>query len=192
MARAQGLRDQKKVATWRSINAAATRLFLDRGYEAVSVEAIAAAAKVSPSTFFNYFPTKEAVVFDPDPEDALAVRELLAARPAGEAMWTSLSEVLIAYVVALGPRVVTQKRLKSASPALASCGRALGDRIREGLETWGAERHSEMSPLQSSLLINLAVTALLTAYEAWDPDSGVAELTATARNCLDRVAHGTV
>ena len=190
MARAQGLRDQKKVVTWRSINAAATKLFLDRGYEAVSIEEIAAAAKVSPSTFFNYFSTKEAVVFDSDPEDATTVRGLLAARPPGEAMWTSLSEVLIGYLVTLGPRVVTQKRLKSASPTLAACGRALGDRIHEGLETWGAERHPGMSRLESSLLINLAMAAVLTAYEAWDPDSGVAALTAMVRDCLDRVAKG--
>ena len=190
MARAQGLREQKKVATWRSINAAATRLFLDRGYEAVSIEEIAAAARVSPSTFFNYFTTKEAVVFDPDPEDATTIRGLLAARPSGEAMWTSLSEVLIGYVVTVGPRAVIQKRLKSASPALAACGRALGDRIREGLEAWGAERHPGMSRLESSLLVNLAVTALLTAYEAWDPDTGVAALTATVRDCLDRTGKG--
>jgi hypothetical protein len=47
-----------------------------------------------------------------------------------------------------------------------------------------------MPRLESSLLVNLAVTALLTAYEAWDPDSGVAALTAMVRDCLDRTGKG--
>ena len=61
----QGLRERKKLQTWRTIRAAAFRLIEERGYEAVSVEEIAAAANVSRSTMFNYFTSKEAVVLDP-------------------------------------------------------------------------------------------------------------------------------
>jgi AcrR family transcriptional regulator len=95
VAESLGLRDRKKLETWRSIRAAALDLFLDRGYEAVSVDDIAAAANVSPSTFFNYFTTKEAVVFDPDPADASTRSGLLAARPVKEPLWASLREVLL-------------------------------------------------------------------------------------------------
>jgi AcrR family transcriptional regulator len=74
------LRERKKARTRAAIREHALRLFREQGYQATTVEQIAEAAEVSPSTFFRYFPTKEDVVLQDD-FDLIAI-EAFEAMPA--------------------------------------------------------------------------------------------------------------
>jgi AcrR family transcriptional regulator len=76
-----GLRERKKARTRAAIRQEALRLFRERGYSATTVEQIAAAADVSPATFFRYYPTKEDVVLQDDLDVLLP--EAVEAQPPG-------------------------------------------------------------------------------------------------------------
>src|SRR5436309_7987479 len=79
--RPDGLRERKKARTRAAIREHALRLFRESGYQRTTVEQIAAAAEVSPSTFFRYFPTKEDVVLQDDMDTRMI--EALERQPAG-------------------------------------------------------------------------------------------------------------
>jgi len=61
---AEGLRERKKRLMRQQLSDTATRMFLERGFDAVRVAEVAEACGVSEKTVFNYFPTKEALVLD--------------------------------------------------------------------------------------------------------------------------------
>ena len=97
-----GLRERKKARTRASIREHALRLFRENGYQRTTVEQIAEAAEVSPSTFFRYFPTKEDVVLQDDMDTRMIeALERQAARlgPLG-AVRAATREVFASYTAA--------------------------------------------------------------------------------------------
>ncbi|KAB3522706.1 TetR family transcriptional regulator [Corynebacterium sp. zg254] len=64
----RSVREEKRRATHAALQDHATRLVLERGFDAVTVEDICTAVGISPRTFFNYFPSKEVAVLGPEPE----------------------------------------------------------------------------------------------------------------------------
>ena len=97
-----GLRERKKARTRASIREHALRLFREQTYQGTTVEQIAAAAEVSPSTFFRYFPTKEDIVLQDDMDTRMI--EALERQPAGlgplSAVRAATREVFTSYTQA--------------------------------------------------------------------------------------------
>jgi AcrR family transcriptional regulator len=89
------LRERKKLATRRALRRVALDLVAERGFVNVTVEDIAEGADVSPRTFFNYFPSKEAALFGADPERVVALRERIAHGAPGETALEALRVVLV-------------------------------------------------------------------------------------------------
>jgi AcrR family transcriptional regulator len=78
------LRESKKRETRQRLSNVATALFYERGFDAVTVEEIAAAANVSKVTVFNYFARKEDLIFDREEEVKLLLHQALGERPKGQ------------------------------------------------------------------------------------------------------------
>src|ERR1700753_405843 len=76
-------RTRKRLATRQAISDAATCLFLERGFDAVTIDEIAEAADVGRMTVFNHFPRKEDMFFDRDDEGREVLREALHNRDPG-------------------------------------------------------------------------------------------------------------
>ncbi len=119
-----GLRERKKAKTRAAIQEHALRLFREQGYDATTVEQIADAAEVSPSTFFRYFPTKEDVVaydaLDPviiaawrsQPED---VPPISAFRNAMVEVFGSMSSDQIDEMMSRGRLLFSEPELRQAA-----------------------------------------------------------------------------
>lgn len=128
---APGLRDRKKAATRRTIQKEALRLIAAQGYTATTVTQIAAAANISPATFFHYFSTKEAVVL----HDALDV--IMAASEEPPAQLSSVAAVrwiLRTAFDALSAQELEQQRqrhmlIQSIPELRAGMARELADHI---------------------------------------------------------------
>jgi AcrR family transcriptional regulator len=139
-----GLRERKKQQTRRAIADAAKRLFLERGFEQVSVAEVARAADVSEQTVFNYFPTKEDLVYERmdtfEAELLTAVRE----RPEGESPLRAFVHFILdrSDSAASGEgrrRVAELTRLVSASPSLMARERQIVAKYTDAMAALLAE-----------------------------------------------------
>ncbi|MFJ3823460.1 TetR/AcrR family transcriptional regulator [Streptomyces nodosus] len=185
------LRERKKLATWRAIRSAALRLFDEQGYEATTVEQIAAAANVSRATFFNYFAGKDAAVLDQDPEERLNWQALMDDRPADEPLWDSLTAILTGFCESLRDRMPLQRRLKAQSPAFAQSAQRFSEQFFNDLRHWVESRVTGSDDLTPVLQLNLALAATVTAYQTWPAEESFDGYLRRLHLCLRQAGPGT-
>ena len=188
-----GLRQRKKDRTRRAIAEAALALFETRGYDQTTVDDIAAAADVSPRTFFRYFASKDEAVFERAGDVQQHVLALLAARPEGEPLLTSLREIGKAV---LSTELVDEARLRrllalvAVEPALRNRYNALLDTIEGELTVWAAGRLGlPPSDLGPRLVAATVLAARRVATDTW-LDSPDDDLASHVSRAIDLLAAG--
>ncbi|MCX3062402.1 TetR/AcrR family transcriptional regulator [Streptomyces beihaiensis] len=189
-----GLRERKKIKTRTAIRDATYRLIMDQGYDATTVEQIAEAAEVSPSTVFRYFPAKEDIVII-DEFDPILERELRA-RPSDESLVDSLRYViehsLHLALAAEDPEVsLLRVRLQAEVPAVRS-------RMVESMSVTGrmicrvlADRTGrDAASLEVRIYAMSLVGALMEAMRYWAEHDHEDDLHDVVMRALDAVQNG--
>lgn len=102
---AEGLRARKKRLTRQYISDVATGLFLERGFDAVTIAEVADAAEVSVNTVYNYFATKEDLFLDRGDDIVERLSRWVRGRDPGESAATAVLRELRAEIEAVSPQV---------------------------------------------------------------------------------------
>lgn len=168
-----GLRTRKKARTEQSIVDAAMRLFSRDGFEATTVDKIAAAASIGRRTFFRYFPTKEDVVLDPRRLDRAFARAALRERRPNVDDVAHVMGVL-GEVQRRGFGVFRPEhqrvlhRLSHDEPALAARSFVLMQDMRDlVVESLLPQRASRSKRLRARLLAMACIVAVDTSVTMW-------------------------
>jgi AcrR family transcriptional regulator len=167
-------RQRKKTATRDRIHAAAQQLFRERGYDATTVEQIAAAAGVSHMTFFRYFPAKEDVALSDiyDPMIAARIAQTPATWPVSQRIRAVLVEGLRQVYDTDRDALLAQNKLIVSTPVL-----------RERL--WSSQMTTQevilhaLGPrpsFQTRVMVAACLAAASTAVLTWVENDGTPEL----------------
>ncbi|MGV4986553.1 TetR/AcrR family transcriptional regulator [Streptomyces sp. NPDC001709] len=172
MTETMGRRERKKAATRQALADAALELFLEHGFDAVSIRDIAEAADVSTTTLFKHFPSKEALLFDMDAD----VEEALVAAVRDRAPGTPLLQALREHTLrarGIKPeydeQIAAFQRLASSTPALVDYHRRMWMRHERALaEAIAADAGAPADDPACAALAHLALEARTLAATAPD------------------------
>jgi AcrR family transcriptional regulator len=164
-----GLRQRKRRQTRERLTRAAMALFLERGFEATTLDDIAAAADISRRSFFHYFASKEDVVFAWHEEITAALIEAVAARPAGESMLMAAENAISAMAGQLEPgEAVAMAQLKRDNPALQARDQVKYEKLERALaDALGKRAGRGSEQLAARLVAMIATGAMRIGGELW-------------------------
>jgi AcrR family transcriptional regulator len=189
------LRDRKKDRTRRTLQAEAVRLFTQKGFQATTIEEIAAAAEVAPRTFFRYFSSKEEVVFWSEHQPMLA--GFVAARPddepAVEALRRGLVDGLASFYEQDRDRLLERSKLACRTPALQPRWRQQQADLAAGMAVLLADRlGARPDDLEVRAIAAAIAAALFVAIEEWQAHDGQQGLGGLIDRALGSVLAGPV
>jgi AcrR family transcriptional regulator len=166
---APGLRERKRQQTRERLTRAAMALFLERGFEATTLDDIAAAADISRRSFFHYFDSKEDVVFAWHEEITAALVAEIAARPASESMLAAAENAIAAMVRQIEPgETIAMARLKRDNPALQARDQVKYEQLERALAEALARRAGHKAEkLGARLVAMIATGAMRIGGELW-------------------------
>jgi AcrR family transcriptional regulator len=186
-----GLRERKKQATREALRLAALRLSVEKGWDQVRVEDIAAEAGVSPRTFNNYFASKDEAFLATAYDRGARMQAALAARPAEEPLWPAVIEAVV-HGFATEAVDLRQARRIRPTPTLAAEQLKAIVVIEQGLAEGIARRIGTdvEHDLYPRLVAAAAIGATRVTVEHWLRTETDLPFPPVLRDALERVAAG--
>lgn len=187
--REPGLRERKKARAMRQIQEVALALFLERGFDQVTVEQVAAAAEVSPSTVYRYFGTKEGLMFHDEFDDTAigaVVAMLETDVPLADLVLGAFTLVSDEHFVESRERTLQRGRLLLETPALRA---AAAVEIAELTGTLAGHLAAARSyrPAAAYATVAALVGAALSAAYAWYEAQGEGDFLDHLREALTAI-----
>jgi AcrR family transcriptional regulator len=189
-----GLRERKQQQTRERLTRMAMALFRERGFEATTLDDIAAAADISRRSFFHYFASKEDVVFAWQEEITAALIAAVAARPTAESMLTAAENAILTMVRQLEPgEAIAMAQLKRDNPALQARDQVKYEKLERALADALAKRTGHKTEkLKARLVAMIATGAMRIGGELWategareKPEAQAKRIFAAIRAILD-------
>ena len=176
-AKLESLRERKKRRTRDELIAAATRLFLEQGYEGAAVDQIAAAVDVSPRTFFRYFGSKDDVLFSRHGDSVATFRRLLAAPRESETLTQLLRRAagaVVAELIGDDPRqAIAILQLVASVPALTGRQLELDLDFEDAIaEMVAGQVRGPDAELRARLVAGAVAGAMRAAERRWVSSAG--------------------
>jgi AcrR family transcriptional regulator len=190
-----GLRERRKRLTAAELEAAALRLFGERGFDSVTVDDIAAEADVSRRTFFRYFASKEDVLLADHFVQLARLREAIAARPADEPVLTALRNALLSMSIDFEDRremVILRGRIMRETPSLQARSLVHQKTWEEAMQEMVAERLG-VDPavdLRPGVVSATTLAAMRVAFQTWLSSGANGDLIAMTAEALDLLDGG--
>ena len=175
---AVSLRERKKARTREAIIIAALDLFEREGYDNTTIEDIAAAAEVSPRTFFRYFDSKLDLVMTRTDSHSDDFGPLLADRPPGEGLLEALRAVLLSQLDAQmeDPLVLREFQVMLSTPSLRNMAREHFHEEEAGLAAMVAGRLGlPEDDLTAHVIGGMIASALWATVNCWIAEGGEIE-----------------
>jgi AcrR family transcriptional regulator len=164
-----GLRARKREQTQARLTRVAMELFLARGFEATTLDDIAAAADISRRSFFHYFASKEDVVLAWQDGSAAAMAAAIAARPAAESMLTAAENAILEMARQLRPdEAIALARLKRDTPALQAREQVKYEKMEKAMAAaLGGRAGDAAGRVKARLVAMITTGAIRVASESW-------------------------
>ena len=187
----EGLRERKRRQTLQRITDAGVGLFLKQGYDATTLDDIAAAADISRRTFFYYFKSKDDILLSMQDSMGAAVREQVRTAPTGKTPVAAVRDALVQICAQFPPdEMIALDKVMRSSPAVQARKQGSYVQQEQKLMEVMRERWPERSDMAHRLTAMMAIGTMRLSFDTLSREEGKRPIAAILNETFDALEAG--